>query len=192
MKLPEINPNAPEDVKEVLIGLHALIQFNLSPGQPLKDEELQIVVDAARVIREHGELLAARKPPEGIRIVSDGTALGTKVFMPNGEEMPTGAVRSIAWRVGKNSLSTATIEFAVAQIDAVGVPDPGTHDSNSRRVTGEDVLDARDSGDPLCGKCYHPESEHGRGGMDGPPGCNHDGGSGVTCKCIGFVSRHSK
>jgi hypothetical protein len=53
-----------------------------------------------------------------IRIISDGTPNGTKVFdIKSGEEI-TG-IRSIEWKVGVGKAATTKIEFVVPVIDVI-------------------------------------------------------------------------
>lgn len=56
-----------------------------------------------------------------VRIVSDGTAVGTRLFDPDGKDI-TKYCTSIEWRIdaGGHRMATATVTFARVEIEAEG------------------------------------------------------------------------
>lgn len=60
---------------------------------------------------------------KNIRIVSDGTAIGTKVFDANGVEMQ-GCLTKIEWSIdGDSRTGKATLTYGLVELDVVGETD---------------------------------------------------------------------
>lgn len=54
-----------------------------------------------------------------VKIISDGTALGTVVVADNGEKVD--GIRSVKWHVDvETQLATAVLEFTGVHVDVVG------------------------------------------------------------------------
>lgn len=55
-----------------------------------------------------------------LRIVSDGTALGTKVFDSDGREV-VGCLTKIEWSIdGDRRVGTATLTYECVEVDVIG------------------------------------------------------------------------
>ena len=61
-----------------------------------------------------------------LRIVSDGTPVGTKVLLPDGT--PLAAVTYVAWEIGTRGFAEATVKFLCAPIDVTAEAKPETGD----------------------------------------------------------------
>ena len=61
--------------------------------------------------------------PQNIKIVSDGTAQGTKVLLPDGKQMP-GLITKISFEIEAMGRCTATITFSGVECDVLAdLPD---------------------------------------------------------------------
>lgn len=54
-----------------------------------------------------------------LRIVSDGTPLGTKVFDSDGAEIK-GCITKVEWSIDANCAGQATLTFANVEVDLIG------------------------------------------------------------------------
>ncbi len=69
--------------------------------------------DAGGVVRERTDYLQG----VGVKIVSDGTSLGTKVFDDSGNEIRF--IQGINWHIDVHGVATATITVLDVELDVV-------------------------------------------------------------------------
>ncbi len=59
-----------------------------------------------------------------LRIVSDGTGLGTKVYDADGHEIK-GYITKVEWSIEADGAGQATLTFANVEVDLIGETDSG-------------------------------------------------------------------